>query len=743
MKSKIKVGRIMFPKNIRKTTAGDFSIFTAQVIEHLEGDEPIINKTYGTITLKGNVPAITAGDEFIAVYDNPETNNFGTSYELTMLTKEVDKANEKQVREYLKFLCGENIANELMKLPDPLGMIERKESEELLKVKGIGQKKLDAIYKGTAESMDFSIAFAELIPLGLTRNLVTRICKAYGSPTTAIELCKNNPYALTKKVSGVSFTVADEIARKCGLDMKSESRIECAVHHILSENGMNGRTYLLSNQLIHMLNDLIEVDFEVVNKVIMKMLEDGTIMLLENGSEIALTYYFELEREISRELKRIATAESHIEIPDNWVDIVKELEREQGWEHTEEQWEGIKTVLHNNITVVTGKAGSGKSTVTNAMCRVLSNYTIRMTCLSAKASQRIAEVTSRDASTIHRLLGLGKQKVRPQDVKPLFADIVILDESSMVSGELFLLLLKAIRNGTKLIILGDDGQLQAIGDCAVFSDMLITEKDMFPVVRLTKIHRQAQASAIITKSIDVRNQLELYPRGFIGHTVLGELQDLELFIQEEKEGLERIVVEQFFKNLKEVNNDVMEVQVISATKSRGNLSTMNLNSIIQSQYNPNYSSPNRSEYVTSSGVMLLEGDKVINTKNNYRTKDINGEEYPIFNGNIGIIVSILKESIRVDFNGRIVELNKNERDSLNLAYAITVHSSQGSQWERVICAFDTSMWMLLNVEILYTAITRASKHCTVVAEDKAIRQAIKTVEQKTKQTYLNRFLYYI
>ena len=218
---------------------------------------------------------------------------------------------------------------------------------------------------------------------------------------------------------------------------------------------------------------------------------------------------------------------------------------------------------------------------------------------------------------------------------------------------------------------------------------------------------------------------------------------MELFIQEEKEGLERIVVEQFFKNLKEVNNDVMEVQVISATKSRGNLSTMNLNSIIQSQYNPNYSSPNRSEYVTNSGVMLLEGDKVINTKNNYRTKDINGEEYPIFNGNIGIIVSILKESIRVDFNGRIVELNKNERDSLNLAYAITVHSSHGSQWERVICAFDTSMWMLLNVEILYTAITRASKHCTVVAEDKAIRQAIKTVEQKTKQTYLNRFLYYI
>lgn len=731
----------MFPKNTTKTKAGDFSIFTAEVIEHLEGEKPIKHKIYNTITLKGNVPAITAGDEFIAVYDNPETNNFGTSYELTMLTKEVDKANEKQVREYLKFLCGENIANELMKLQDPLGMIERKESEELLKVKGIGAKKLDAIYRGTAESMDFSVAFAELIPLGLTKNLVTRICKAYGSPATAIELCKTNPYALTKKVSGVSFTVADEIARKCGLDMKSESRIECAVHHILSENGMNGRTYLLSNQLIHMLNDLIEVDFEVVNKAIVKMQEDGTIMLLENGNEIALTYYFELEKQIAIELKRIATAESHIKIPEDWVDTVKELEQEQGWEHTEEQWEGIRTVLNNNVTVVTGKAGSGKSTVTNAMCRVLNDYTIKMTCLSAKASQRIAEVTNRDATTIHRLIGLGKQKVKPENILPLFADIVILDESSMVSGELFLLLLKAIKDGTKLIILGDDGQLQAIGDCAVFSDMLVTKKDIFPVVKLTKIHRQAQASAIITKSIDVRNQIDLYPRGFTGHTTLGDLQDLELFIQDEREGLENIVVEQFFSNLKEVHNNIMEVQIISAMKNRGNLSTMNLNAIIQSRYNKNYNLSNRKEYTTKSGVLLLEGDKVINTKNNYKTKDVDGEDYPIFNGNIGIITDILLDSIRVDFNGRIVELK--ERDALNLAYAITVHSSQGSQWDRVICAFDTSMWILLNVEMLYTAMTRASKHCVVIAEDKAIRQSIKTVEQKTKQTYLNRFLYYI
>ncbi|HSQ89351.1 ATP-dependent RecD-like DNA helicase, partial [Romboutsia sp.] len=694
MKSKIRISRIMFPKGCYKTQAGDFSIFTAEVIEHMDGDAPKINPTYGTITLKGNVPAITAGDEFVAVYDNEETNNFGTSYDLTMLTKDVDKTNSKQVKEYLKVLCGERIAEELMKLPDPLGMIERKESDALLKVKGIGLKKLDAIYKGMAESLDFSIAFAELMPLGLTKNLIMRICKAYGSATTAVELCKTNPYALAKKVSGVSFLVADDIARKCGLDMNSMERIECAIHYILKENGSNGKTYLLSNQLIHILNDLMQIDFDTVNKCIVKMQQEGTIMLFNEGNEVALRYYFELEQKIAKELKRIAYAESNIEVPDDWRAIVKELEKEQGWQHTDEQTNGIETVLYNNITVVTGKAGSGKSTVTNAMCRVLDAYDISMTCLSAKASQRIAEVTQRPASTIHRLLNLRKMvagNVNAVQIHTLYADIIIIDESSMVNGELFLLLLKAIKNGAKLIILGDDGQLQSIGDCAVFSDLLKTQKEILPIVKLTKIHRQAQASAIITKSIDVRNQVDLYPKGFEGHTILGELQDLELFIQQEKEGLDRIVVEQFFKEFEKNNGNVMEVQIITPMKNRGLLSTASLNRLIQTRYNPNANIAfGRKEYMTSADVVILEGDKVINTKNNYRTKDINGEEYPVFNGNIGIVTEILEDTIRVDFGGRIVEFRNKERDTLNLAYAITVHSSQGSQWNSVICTFDTT-----------------------------------------------------
>ena len=742
MKSKIKINRIMFPKNTYKTNAGDFAIFTATIEKHLEGDAPILHQTYGTITLKGNVPAIKMGQEFIAVYDNPDTNKFGTSYDLKMLTKEVDKTNEKQVREYLKILCGEVIANELMQLPDPIGLIERRESEELLKVKGIGNKKLESIYRGMAETCDFTVAFAELCPLGLTKNLVKRICQAYGSPETAIELCKTNPYELVKKVSGVSFLVADEIGKKCGLDMQSSARIECLIYHVLNEQGSSGKSYLTSNQLLTMLYDSLEdVSFEKLDKCILKMQEDNTIMLLNNGGEIALTYYFELEKAIALEINRIKEAESKIEIPTNWMGIVSDLEEEQGWKHTDEQIEGIKTTLENNLIVITGKAGSGKSTITNAMCKVLSDYVIKITCLSAKASERIGNITGLESSTIHRLLGLNRQKINPNEIMPIMADVIIIDESSMVNGELFLATLKAIRSGSKLIILGDDGQLQAIGDCAVFSDLLRAKN--LPIIRLTKIHRQAQASAIITKSIDIRNQQELYPKNFEGHMVLGELHDLELFIQKEKEGLDLLVVQQFFKELEKNNFNILEVQIITAMKNRGSLSANNINNMIQKAYNSNYASANKRQYITNREVLILEDDKVINTKNNYNTKDINGEKTPTFNGNIGIVTKITDEKIIVDFNDKIIEFEGKARDSLSLAYAITVHSSQGSQWDSVISTFDSSMWILLNVEILYTAITRASKHAIVIAEDKAIQHAIKTVEQNTKQTYLGKFLYYM
>lgn len=742
-KTKIEIDKILFPKNCYKTQSGDFAIFTAKVIEHMDGEFPQLHERYRTITLKGVVPSIKKGNVLIAYYDRPEVTNFGTSYKLTMLINEIDKEDKTQVKDYLTMICGATLTKELMKLDDPIGLLEKRDTETLLKVKGIGIKKLEHIYDAVAENVDYSSALGKLEPLGLTKDLIIKICKAYGSTESAIEVCTKRPYDLVKKVRGISFSKADDIARKCALDMNSDERLECLIYVILEDSGKNGKTFLYSTQLTSLVHEIMFADFLQLNKVICKMRDEKTLILVDNGNQIALTYYFDLERQICAELRRIAVAETHIKIPNNWSDIVKNLEQEQGWEHTDEQWNGIETVLNKNVTVVTGKAGTGKSTVTNAMTRVLEDYVIRLTCLSAKASDRISQVTGLPASTIHRLLNLGITSNKDEgygsnEIKEIDADIVIVDESSMVNGELFLKLLKAIRSGCKLIVLGDDGQLQAIGDCSVFSDLLTTEK--IPVIKLNKIHRQAQKSAITTKSIAIRNQERIYPRGFVGHTILGELQDLELYIQKEKDGLHQQVIESFKNELIKNNNNVLEVQVIVPMKNRGDLSTQALNTSLQRVYNKEVGKSNVVFWTKEDGTKLYVGDKVINTKNNYKSKNSNGDECPVYNGSIGIITKISKDGVVVQFDGFDIVFNKSIVESLSLAYAITVHSSQGSQWDSVIVALDASAWLLLTVEMLYTAITRASKHCVLIAEDKAINHALKTVEQKTKQTYLSRFL---
>lgn len=733
-KSKIKIQHIMYPKNVNVVEAGDFCIFTAKILEHLEGNQPIISDFYKTMTLKGNVPSLKIDDEFIAIYENPETNKFGTTYNLTMLTKEIDRTNKKQVKDYLKLICGEKIAEELMQFENPIEMIENKETEKLLQIKGIGEKKLEQIYKNIEANADYSLAYTELVPLGLTKNLISRICSAFGNAQQAIDVCKNNPYKLINKVKGVSFLSADEIANKIGISPNNRYRIISAIEYVLKEAASNGRTYLTTQQFESCLLNLNVNNVSVVKECVDMLITQKTILMLNNNKEIALTKYFELEKEIAIELKRIKEATIKIDKPKDWEEQLETIENTQGWKHTDEQKQAIKSILENNLTIISGGAGCGKTTIVNAVLNILKGYYVEQVALSAKAAQRMQEVTNRESQTIHRLLGIGTGIE-----KPVYAEILVIDEASMINGSLFLTLLKAIKNGTKVIILGDDKQLQPIGDCSVFSDILKANTTLNKK-QLTKIHRQAQASAIITKSLDIRNQNPLYEKGFTGHRILGELQDLELFIQEENEILLHIIKKRFEDEFKKTDN-ILEVQILSAVKNRGELSTQNINNEIQKIYNPNALDEKAVKFITKNKVNIFEGDKIINTVNNYKTRNINKEKSPIFNGNIGIVKKITDKEIHVDFNNTVVIIEGEARNNLNLAYAITIHSAQGSQWQSVICAFDISMWVLLNVEMLYTAITRASKHCIIVAQNKAIQQAIKTVEQKTKQTYLDKFLY--
>ena len=732
IKCKIKVDKIMFPKN-KKVESGDFCIFTGEVVQHLDGEYPIKHKHFKTVSLKGEVPAIETGDVFTMTFANPEVNKFGTSYTILSVTKEIDSSNKEEVRDYLKLMCGESIAKELMKLDNPYQLLQERRDDELLKVKGIKRGRLEQIYKKIGTYSDNSLAFIKLEPFGLTKTQIRNICYSVGGAVSAIDICMNNPYVLIKKVKGIGFKVADDIAIKCGMNPFSATRIKSAVIHILEEAGEAGKSYLYAPQLLQEIRKIVSIEFFALDAVVKEMFVNKDLVISEDGTKVALPYYISLEQNIAKEIERLRDAKSTIKIPDNWREIVAKLEEKQGWKHTEEQMLGIEMSLCNNLFVVSGKAGSGKSTVTNAMAEVLKDYEIALCCLSAKASQRLREVTGMDASTIHKLLNLGISDENDEEC-PVYADIVIIDEASMISGTLFLRLLRAIRSGSKVIILGDDGQLTAIGNCSVFSDLMVSKK--VPHIELTKIHRQAEKSAIITKSIDFRNQIKICDKDFVGHSVMGELQDLELFVLPQEQLLQQIK-QKFIQDLKIVENDILEVQVISALKSRGALSIQNINLELQSLVNPRIGD----SFEGANNVKIFLGDKVINLKNNYKAKDENGKKVGVWNGSIGIVKKIDKEEVMIDFTGigKII-ITKENFNNINLAYAITCHSSQGSQWKRVICGFDMSAYVLLNVELIYTALTRASEHCSLIIERKALDYSARTVEQKTKQTLLSQLI---
>ena len=723
-KCKMQVKKILFPKGATAIESGEFGIFTAKVIEVIEGEEPKINEDYGTVSLKGICKGMKEGDKLTFIFNNPEENKYGVSYDLLNTVVEINPDNKEELKDYFEVLCGKTLAKELMKIDNAYHLLKEKNSEELLKVKGIGETKLNNIYKNMDSLGDNGQAFAKLVPLGISKKTVAKMCSQLGGSQAVLDICYNSPYVLIDKIKGFGFLKADEIAIKCN-SVRLHDRVKYAITHTLEINAQQGKSYLTAQQLLSELKRILSCDFSVVNEQIMKLYEEGKIILSQDGNSVALTKYMQLEKDIFDRLVELEKADTYIEIPQDWKEQIEEIEKNQGWSFTAEQKYGIEQALKKNIILIRGLAGTGKSTITNAITHILNSYQVEMCCLSAKAAQRLREVTGERAQTIHKALSMGVELER-HDTE-LYADIVIVDEASMISGTLFLKLLKAIRKGSKVIILGDSGQLTAIGDCSVFNDLV--NSDYFTVIELTTIHRQAEKSAIITDSIKLRKQIPIYENDFRGTVVHGELQDLKLTVESTRENLLNLALQEFMSSLPKYGLE--ETQIVVPTK-KGDLGVKSINAHIQNLIT---NKTTNKFIVGRDNVEIYEGDKVINTKNNYSSNP------NVFNGNIGFVKEIRKDGCLIDFIGvGEVFLKENWYEFLDLAYAITIHSAQGSQWEKVICCFDMSSYTMLYVEMLYTAITRASKECSLIIEHWAMNKALKTVEQKTKQKFLQFFL---
>lgn len=728
----IKITRILFPK--RRIESGDFAILGGKLTKIIEASEEIIvHPEYETITIKGIVPALKVGDELTFVLGDGETNKYGTTYNILETKVEFDKNDPEQLKGFLEICCGESIAKQLLQLEEPYELLSSRNDAELLKLKGIGKKKLEAIYDKFDMLGDKSVAYAKLQPLGLTKGLINKICSKAGGAAGAIDLCFNNPYRLVDLVPGIGFLKADSIAEKCNYNNPQE-RFRRALLHVLETKGESGKSYLYLGQIwdeAYKLVGMSKLDFDEAIKELSK-----SKLISVTDCAVALNKYLHLENDIARKVFEISQAESVIKVPQNWMEQVKAIEDKQGWKHTDEQLEGIRQVLYSNIVVIYGLAGTGKTTVTNAMSEILSNYHIDMCCLSAKAAQRLREVGNDNAKTIHKLLGINRDGEKGIGI--LYSDIVVLDEASMVSGTLFLQLLGSMKKGSKLIILGDIGQLTAIGNCSVLADLIAS--GVVPTVELTKIHRQAEKSAIITESKSIRQQKYNRKIGDGDDLVFGQLKDLSICAYTDKELIKKEIIESFLKHLKQ-GEDIIETQIIIPTK-RSAIGTNAINLEIQKIINPNFD--DHVEYVLGrDDIKLYKGDKILNMKNNYSSLDENGEKRPVWNGSLGTIeeIDIEEDSCVVDFVGigRTV-LSEVDLKNVTLGYAITVHSSQGSQWRNIVCAIEIGSYMLLNVEMLYTAITRASKNCRLIVEPNAFKLGLNSVEQNKKQTLLRQYL---
>lgn len=758
------LNRIYFPKYAKKINSGEFGIFQATITKTLEDTE----YPYEMIKLKGTCPTVEYGTTYKVFCKLAETHEqYGDTYEIVYISKCIDISSKDKQKEFLKNVLNENLVDKLFdEYDDVIQLLENRDIKSLMKIKGIGNQVALRMIDEYEESKDYSSIYMELGQLGFTHTFIKKLVDFYKSPDTVIDIVKNNPYDLLR-VDGIGFKKADEVACKVGITQYDIRRIKGFLLYYLNDRGEAGKSYLNYQELMKALYDTLGfVPEEIINSTAKQMIDNKDVVVLDNGSKIALKKFYDLEKNIMNELFRLQIGLVKVVENDsnkvdsihddyvpksfnigNWETITENVEEEQGFMFTDEQRAAIKLSLDNHVMALTGGAGSGKTSTANGICSLYSGYSILACALSGKASVRITEATGLPASTIHRALGYQNGEFMFNKDNKLAVDIVLIDEATMINGTLFLSLLEAIPTGAKVIIMGDVQQLTPIGNCQVFADIL--DSNVLPVVKLSKPHRQALRSGIIPTSIKIANQQQIFDGDYTGNTVIGELKDMEFDIsgKRNEESISDKIIKHFQIELEKFH-DVMEVQVCVPMRLRGELSCYNLNSKIQSIYNPKLNDGNEIEIFLekkkdeTKKYTIRVGDKVINTKNNYKCLNSEGDQTPVFNGNMGIVKEIEKNGMcTIDFIGvGEVLFTKSDCKNLELGYACTTHKCQGSGFCSTIVGLDNSSYIMNNSELLYTAITRAKKYCILVANNYAVVKAIQTKEVKTKQTFLKDML---
>lgn len=736
-KVKGELSHILFPKGTQPDdTSFKIASFIISDIISQPTDEFRIGSKY---SVKGNMPKLSTSDEYVLyVKITGEHPQYGNQYEIVYINTSYDIKNDHDAKKFLKRILSEGqYENIIQEIANPLDVIARGEINKLTKVKGIGDSTAQKILDKYNQSKDYASIYVALEQYALTDTAIEKLIKKFKSAQKVIESVKDDIYVLAQ-IDGFGFLKADDYFIKGGGLVNSPKRVNAYIRYYLKEESLNGNSWVNSNLFAREIYKVFgeDLDRSVFGTVLKELEERMVIRYDRENKRIGLMSMYKLEKAIANEIKRILNGNA-LAYRKEWGSIVSDIEKGQGWEYTNSQRDGIKTILDNQFVLVTGLGGTGKSSLLKAVTTIYDGkYELVQCALSGCASQRMNQISGNKAATIHKTLQYSPAKgFQINEKNKLSAKVVILDEASMVSGDLFLKLLQATPTGAKFVVLGDYGQLESIGVCNVFFDLL---QSNIPVVKLTEVHRQAKASAITSKSIEIRENRQLFDAKYRGRTILGDLQDLELNI-DSKDMLQKYAVKQYLLHADKVG--VINTMGVAPMRDRGGLSCYSLNNIIQSKLDLKRNVSITRNMGKDKKYTFYVGDKVINTKNNYKTLDSLGNETPIFNGNVGIIKNIYGDKMLVQFTGiGDIYIDKSNIDQIELAYFITVHKSQGSEANTVIVAIDYSSYTMLTNELLYTAITRAKNYCVLVGENSAIRKAINTFSTTTKNTYLKELI---
>ena len=621
---------------------------------------------------------------------------------------------------------------------DTFRIIEE-EPERLAEVKGISERKAMEIASQVNEKRDLRQAMIFLQQFGITMNLAVKIYNKYGQEVYGI--LKENPYRLADDIEGVGFRTADDIAAKAGIRTDSDFRVRSGILYTLLQASGEGHTFLPQEELTAKTSELLGIDKDIIEKNYMDLSIERKIIMKQSGeqTQIYSASFYYMEANTATMLRELDIA---YDVADAEIEQrIHNIEKQTGMQLDEHQVQAVKEAVRNGLLIITGGPGTGKTTTINTIIRYfeMEGMDIFLAAPTGRAAKRMSETTGFEARTIHRMLELnggmeGSAGFERNETNPLETDLVIIDEMSMVDITLMNSLLKAIAPGTRLILVGDINQLPSVGPGSVLKDII--QSEAFNVVMLTKIFRQASTSDIIVNAHKINR----------GEEVSLDNKSMDFFFLKRYEAdiIINVVLQLVKQKLpKFVDATPYDIQVLTPMR-KGLLGVERLNGILQQYLNP----PDKSKREKEHGDMVFrEGDKVMQTKNNYQleweictkfglTVD---KGMGIFNGDMGIITEIndFAETMTVEFDeGRKVEYSYKLLDELELAYAITIHKSQGSEYPAVVIPLLSGPSMLMNRNLLYTAVTRARKCVTLVGNDTTFNQMIQNTSQQKRYSGL-------